>query len=334
MNTLIIAEAGVNHNGDIEVAKQLIVEAANAGADLIKFQSFVPSELVTPSTPLADYQKDAIGGHDNQFNLIKGLELSRDEHLTLLAECKRCEIGFCSTAFDNQSLNMLASLDCLDYVKIASGELNNLPLIRSMCRLRKPILLSTGMSYLGEVEAAIKSIEEAGILRKHITVLHCTSAYPAPSEDINLRAMEIMRMAFGVEIGYSDHSLGIEIPVAAVALGATVIEKHFTLDRSLPGPDHAASLEPDDFRNMVCGIRKVESALGTGLKQPSPSEMQNRRVARKSIVAIRPIKAGERFDDSNIGTKRPGIGISPMCWDEILGKKASRDFDINELIEL
>lgn len=334
MRTLIIAEAGVNHNGEIGLAKKLIAAAAAAGADLVKFQTFSAKNLVSSSAPKAEYQKKTTESSESQLEMIQNLELSREDHAVLIEECSAHGIGFFSTAFDFQSFDLLMELGCLEQVKIPSGELTNLPLLRYMSRLGKPLLLSTGMANLGEIEAAIEAVEAAGTSRHLITVLHCTTEYPTPMEDVNLRAMGAMRQAFGVNTGYSDHTPGIEIPIAAVALGATVIEKHFTLDRNLPGPDHKASLEPHELKAMVEGIRNVERALGDGVKRPSPSELKNKPIARKSLVAIRPIRAGETFSAENMAAKRPGTGLSPMRWDEVIGRTAIKDFAVDELITL
>jgi N,N'-diacetyllegionaminate synthase len=334
MKTIIIAEAGVNHNGDIDLAKKLVVEAAAAGADLVKFQTFLAKKIVSSTAPKAEYQKLTTGSGESQFEMIKKLELSRESHEVLIEECRRQGIGFFSTAFDTESFDMLLDLGCVDLIKIPSGEITNLPLLRYMTRLGKPVLLSTGMANLGEVEAAIQVIEASGTPRHLITILHCTTEYPTPMEDVNLKAMISMKQAFGVEVGYSDHSAGIEVAIAAVALGAMVVEKHFTLDRNLPGPDHKASLEPYELKAMVKAIRNIEVALGDGVKQPSRSELKNKPIARKSIVARREINAGELFSEDNLGAKRPGTGISPMCWDEIIGKMARRNFAMDELIEL
>jgi N,N'-diacetyllegionaminate synthase len=334
MRTLIIAEAGVNHNGEINLAKKLITAAAAAGADLVKFQTFSAKNLVSSSAPKAEYQKKTTESSESQLEMIQKLELSREDHTVLIEECRANGIGFFSTAFDFQSFDLLMELGCLEQIKIPSGELTNLPLLRYMSRFGKPLMLSTGMANLGEIEAAIEAIEVAGTPRHLITVLHCTTEYPTPMEDVNLCAMVAMKKAFGVSTGYSDHTPGIEIPIAAVALGATVIEKHFTLDRNLPGPDHKASLEPHELKAMVEGIRNVERALGDGVKRPSPSELKNKPIARKSLVAIRPISAGEAFSAENIGAKRPGTGLSPMLWDEIVGRIATKNFAIDEQITL
>lgn len=333
MKTLIIAEAGVNHNGDLEIAKKLICQAKLAGADIIKFQSFKADRLVTQYADKADYQKKLTGLNESQYEMLRKLELSKDDHKFLVSECVSQGIEFHSTAFDNDSFDMLVELG-IKQVKIPSGELTNLPLIRYMTRLGMPVLLSTGMAKLGEVEAALEAIELAGTPRNLITILHCTTEYPTPMADVNLHAMLSMRDALGVEVGYSDHTAGIEVPIAAVSLGAKVIEKHFTLDRNLPGPDHKASLEPDELRMMVSSIRNIEAALGDGIKRPRGAELTNKDIARKSLVAIRAIQAGEVFNSNNIGSKRPGTGISPMRWDEVIGRTARRNFSIDEQIEL
>ena len=334
MKTLVIAEAGVNHNGDMALARELIAAAAEAGADLVKFQTFIAGNIISASAPKAEYQKGATDARESQQEMVRKLELTREHHQELIAECKKQGIGFFSTAFDKDSIDLLEELADSDLVKVPSGELTNLPYLRYLTRHGKRVLLSTGMASLGEIEAAINVVEQAGTSRDKITVLHCTTEYPAPMEDVNLRAMVNIGKAFGVSVGYSDHTPGIEVPIAAVALGATVIEKHFTLDRNLPGPDHRASLEPDELKAMVQGIRNIEKALGDGIKRPSPSELKNKPIARKSLVAARPIKAGERFSEENLMAKRPGTGISPMLWDKVIGRAAPRDFDEDELIEL
>lgn len=334
MKTLIIAEAGVNHNGDMALAKKLIAAAAEAGADLVKFQTFIAANIISSSAPKAEYQKGAIDPQESQLEMVRKLELTRENHLELIAECKQQGIGFFSTAFDIDSINLLETMVGADIVKVPSGELTNLPYLRYLTRHGKHVLLSTGMANLGEIEAAINVVEQAGTPREKITVLHCTTEYPTPMEDVNLRAMVNIGKAFGVSVGYSDHTTGIEIPIAAVALGATMIEKHFTLDRSLPGPDHRASLEPGELKAMVQGIRNIEKAMGDGIKRPSPSELKNKPIARKSMVAARFIKAGEVFSEENLIAKRPGTGISPMQWDVVIGRTAPRDFSEDELIEL
>ena len=331
--TLIIAEAGVNHNGRIETAGQLIEIAAEAGADLVKFQTFSADRLVTGSASKADYQLETTSTSESQHEMIRKLELSREMHEELIAHCKKCGVGFFSTGFDPQSVDLLAELG-LDRFKIPSGEITNLPYLRHIGQYGKPVILSTGMARLGEIEAALEVLEASGTPRERVTVLHCNTEYPTPMADVNLKAMLAIRDALGVQVGYSDHTLGIEVPIAAVAMGATVIEKHFTLDRNLPGPDHRASLEPDELKAMVQAIRNIELALsGDGLKRPSPSESKNLEIARKSLVALVPIKAGEPFTEANLGVKRPGSGISPMRWDDFIGRPANRDYQADELIE-
>jgi N,N'-diacetyllegionaminate synthase len=333
MKTLIIAEVGVNHNGDLDIARQLIDVAARAGADLIKFQTFRADRLVTEYAKKADYQVQTTDAAESQHAMIRRLELTRDDHEVLIAHCKLRGICFLSTGFDTESVDMLMQLG-VDRLKVPSGELTNLPYLRHVGRIGKPVILSTGMATLGDIEAALAVLEEAGTPRSRITVLHCTTEYPTPMCDVNLRAMSRLRDAFGVAVGYSDHTAGIEVAVAAVALGAIVIEKHFTLDRSLPGPDHQASLEPAELVQMVAAIRNIEHALGDGIKRPTPSELKNRPVARKSIVAACAIRAGDRFTENNLTVKRPGTGLSPMLWDEVLRRTAARNFVVDELIDL
>jgi N,N'-diacetyllegionaminate synthase len=332
-HTLIIAEAGVNHDGDIVKAMRLVDVAADAGADYVKFQTFSADRLVTRQAAKADYQVAAIGMAETQFEMLQRLELSAEDHERIAAHCVLRGVGFLSTGFDQDSVDFLVSMG-VGVLKIPSGELTNLPYLRHIGRLDKPIILSTGMATLAEVGEAIEALELAGAQRSSITALHCTTEYPAAIDDVNLRAMLTLRDAFGVAIGYSDHTLGIEVPIAAVAMGATVIEKHFTLDSTLPGPDHRASLEPDQLKAMVAAIRNVEQALGDGLKVPRPVEEKNKQVARKSLVAASPISAGEIFSATNLAVKRPGTGLSPMRWDEVVGKRAVRDFAQDELIEL
>lgn len=333
MRTLIIAEVGVNHNGDLALAKKLVAGAAAAGADLVKFQSFITAKSISLQAPKAQYQKGSTDPSESQFEMVRKLELSKADHDALIAECCRHGIGFFSTSFDTESFDMLIKLG-LDRVKIPSGEITNLPFLRHVARYDKPVILSTGMATLGEIEAALEILEQAGTSRERITVLHCTTEYPTPMVDVNLRAMLAIRDAFSVAVGYSDHTPGIEVAIAAVALGATVIEKHFTLDRNLPGPDHKASLEPAELKAMVAAIRNIEQALGDGIKRPSPSEAKNKPIARKSLVAACAIRAGEVFSEANLAVKRPGTGLSPMRWDEVLGRKAPRDFEPDELIKL
>jgi len=332
-HTLIIAEAGVNHNGDIDLAKRLIDVAADAGTDLVKFQTFNAERLATQSAPKADYQNQTTDQSESQFAMLKQLELNMEMHELLITHCQQRNIGFLSTGFDIQSLDYLASLGA-ERFKIPSGEITNLPYLRHVGGLGKPVILSTGMATLGEIDAALEVLETAGTPRTQISVLHCNTEYPTPMDDVNLRAMCSIRDAFGVAVGYSDHTAGIEVPIAAVALGATVIEKHITLDRNLPGPDHKASLEPDEFAEMVRVIRNIEQAMGDGIKRPSPSEAKNKPIARKSLVAAKPIHVGERFTAENVTVKRPGTGISPMRWDEVIDRVAVRDFVADELITL
>lgn len=331
--TLIIAEAGVNHNGDIGLAKKLIDAAANSGADLVKFQTFSAERLATASAPKAEYQNRTTDQGQSQVAMLQKLELTPVMHEQLVDYCHVRGIGFFSSAFDIQSLDYLASLGA-ERFKVPSGEITNLPYLRRVGSFNKPLILSTGMATLGEIEAALFALEMAGNLRSKITVLHCNTDYPTPMQDVNLRAMTSIRDAFGVAVGYSDHTLGIEVPIAAVALGATMIEKHLTLNRNLPGPDHKASLEPDEFAAMVYAIRNIELAMGDGIKRPSKSEAKNKLIARKSIVAARPIKSGERFTSENLTSKRPGTGISPMSWDEVIGRSSPRDFKPDECIEI
>jgi N,N'-diacetyllegionaminate synthase len=331
--TLIIAEAGVNHNGDLNLAKQLIDAAVDAGADLVKFQTFKADRLTTNTAKKADYQTQTTDSTESQHAMLRRLELTEAMHHELIAHCATQSIGFLSTGFDIESVDLLASLgqECL---KIPSGEITNLPYLRHIGQLGKTVILSTGMATLGEIETAIKVLEQAGTPRAKLTVLHCTTEYPTPMNEVNLRAMQSIHVAFGVAVGYSDHTQGIEVAIAAVAMGATVIEKHFTLDRNLPGPDHAASLEPVEFKVMVTAIRNIEVALGDGIKRLTPSEARNKPVARKSLVASRAIKAGEIFTTENLTAKRPGTGISPMRWDEFVGQTAPRNFAADELIEI
>lgn len=332
MSCLIIAEAGVNHNGDLEMAKRLIDAAAEAGADFVKFQTFKAEKLVTSTAKQADYQKANTGKDESQLAMIKRLELDVDAHQTLIEHCQKRGVAFLSTAFDLDSIDLLDQLG-LPLFKVPSGELTNLPYLRALAAKGKPLVLSTGMATLGEVEAALEVALEAGHRREDVTILHCTTEYPTPPEEVNLKAMNTLGSALGTKIGYSDHTRGIEVPIAAAALGAQVIEKHFTLDRNLPGPDHKASLEPDELKAMVQGIRLVETALGDGIKRLTPSEAKNRPIARKSLVAALPIKQGEVFTTENLTAKRPGTGLSPMEWDRILGTKARRDYQPDELIE-
>ncbi|MGO4919933.1 N-acetylneuraminate synthase [Maribacter spongiicola] len=335
MNTervLIIAEAGVNHNGDIELAKKLIDAAADAGVDYVKFQTFNSKKLVSKSAQKADYQKentnDAI---ESQLKMLQRLELSKENHLVLIEYCKTKNIRFLSTAFDLDSIDFLHQLN-IDLWKVPSGEITNLPYLRKLGSLGKPVIISTGMAEMQEIDDAIKVIISAGTDSDNITVLHCNTEYPTPMHDVNLTAMNTIKDVFNVPVGYSDHTLGIEIPIAAVALGAKVIEKHFTLDKTMEGPDHKASLEPSELKAMVHAIRNIEQAMGNGVKTPSPSESKNKPIARKSIVANKDISKGEIFNENNITVKRPGTGISPMKWDEIIGKPATKNYKADELI--
>lgn len=330
---LIIAEAGVNHNGDLVLAKKLIDVAADAGADLVKFQTFSADRLATREAKKADYQNVTTGSVETQHQMLSRLELSAQMHHELIAYCSTRNIGFFSTGFDIESVDFLINLG-INHVKIPSGEITNLPYLRHIGQFNKPVIISTGMAAMGDIEAAINVLEQAGTVRSLITVLHCTTEYPTPMAEVNLRAMQSMQTAFGVAVGYSDHTAGIEVAISAAALGGTVIEKHFTLDKNLPGPDHKASLEPDELKAMVSAIRNIEIALGDGIKRLTPSEARNKTVVRKSLVASRAIKVGEVFSTENITIKRPGTGISPMNWDAVMGRKSARDFAEDELIEL
>ena len=331
--TLIIAEAGVNHNGDLALAKQLIDAAADAGADLVKFQTFNADRQVTPTAAKAEYQTQTTDGIESQYEMLQRLELTLTMHHELIAHCAKRKIGFFSTGFDIESVDLLVSLG-QDQFKIPSGEITNLPYLRHIGKLQKTVIISTGMATLGDIEAAINELERAGTPRARMTVLHCTTEYPTPMIEVNLRAMQSIHAAFGVDVGYSDHTTGFEVAIAAVAMGATVSEQHFSLDRNLPGPDHKASLEPEELKAMVAAIRNIEIALGDGIKRITPSEAKNRPIARKSLVATQPIQVGEIFSVNNITTKRPGTGITPMLWDEIIGRPAPRNFAKDELIEL
>lgn len=329
--TYIIAEAGVNHNGSIAMAKQLIDVASEAGVDAVKFQTFKANKLVSKSAQKADYQKQTTDAEESQHEMIRKLELDRAAHLELIAYCKAKNIEFLSTPFDHDSIELLHELGLATF-KVPSGEITNLPYLRHIGSLNKQVILSTGMANLGEIEAAIQVLTQAGTLRMNISILHANTEYPTPMQDVNLKAMQTLGQAFNLAYGYSDHTNGIEVPIAAVALGASVIEKHFTLDRTLPGPDHKASLEPDELIAMVRAIRNIESALGSPIKQPSPSEAKNKAIARKSLVARTAIKQGDTFTESNLTVKRPGTGISPLRWDEIIGTPAQRDYQEDELI--
>ena len=330
--TLIIAEAGVNHNGDIKIAKQLIDVAADCGADYVKFQTFSADRIVTKSADKAEYQKQSFDSSESQYEMLKRLELSVEMHLELVEHCEHRLIKFLSTGFDLQSVDLLVGLG-LNLVKIPSGEITNLPFLRYIGSLGLPVILSSGMSTMREIGDALLILEQTGLRRDQITVLHCTTEYPAPMSEVNLRAMNNICTTFGVAVGYSDHTVGIEVSIAAVALGASVIEKHFTIDRSLPGPDHRASLEPNELITMVKAIRNVEVALGSDVKEPTISEIKNIRIARKSILAGRKIEVGEILSASNLVVKRPGDGVSPMLWDHLIGQAASREYLPDEKID-
>jgi len=333
MRTLIIAEAGVNHNGDPEMARKLVDAAAATGADLVKFQTFRADRLVTAKAAKAAYQLATTAADESQHEMIRKLELSEAMHDELLKRCSQSGIEFFSSAFDLESLDYLMSLG-MQRIKVPSGEITNLPYLRRVGGFGKEVILSTGMSTMNEIDDALTVLEKSGTVRDKITVLHCNTEYPVPMAEVNLRAMQTIRDHFGVAVGFSDHTEGIEIALAAVALGACVIEKHFTLDRNLPGPDHRASTEPAEFRRMVSAIRNIEVALGNSKKEPGISEQRNIHIARKSLAAARPISRGEIFSAANLTAKRPGNGISPMRWDEVIGQAAQRDFAADELIEL
>ncbi|MEX0967244.1 MAG: N-acetylneuraminate synthase [Bacteroidia bacterium] len=323
---LIIAEAGVNHNGNLAIAKQLIDVGADAGVDLVKFQTFKADTIVSKQALKASYQKENTGGADaSQYAMLKSLELSEADHTELIAYSTARGVGFFSTAFDTAGLDYLHSIG-FQHFKVPSGEITNYPYLKKLAAFAKPVILSTGMAGLQEIEEALNVLTANGLTRSDITVLHCNTEYPTPMEDVNLKAMNAIGEALGVKIGYSDHTLGIEVPIAAVALGATVIEKHFTLDRNLPGPDHRASLEPDELKEMVSAIRNIEKAIsGSGLKEPSKSEGKNRDIVRKSIHLKTDIKAGESISEKNIIPLRPGDGISPMEWETVMGKKVNKE---------
>ncbi len=327
---LIIAEAGVNHNGSIEMAKKLVDTAKECGADVVKFQTAKLDSLVSKSAHMADYQKNNIGVEESQKEMLSKLLLDYDEFVELAEYCKKVGIQFLSTPFDIESIHFLNGMQ--NVWKVPSGEITNYPYLVEIGKTKKKVILSTGMAEMDEIQAAIDVLKENGTT--DITILHCTTEYPAPIQDVNLNVMKTLRDSYGYPVGYSDHTQGIEVDLAAVALGATVIEKHFTLDRNLPGPDHKASLEPSELKVMVDGIRKIEIALGSSDKRPSEIELKNRLVARKSIVARKAIKAGEELTDDNITTKRPGTGINPMKWNEVIGTNAIRDFEEDELIEI
>jgi N,N'-diacetyllegionaminate synthase len=332
-HVFVIAEAGVNHNGSLEIAMKLIDVAIAAGADVVKFQTFKTEKCIAVNAPKAGYQKETTGSDESQLEMVRKLELDEKAHTILNQHCQGKGIQFLSTPFDLESINLLRRLG-LEAFKLPSGEITNLPYLRKLGALKKQLILSTGMADIGEIEDALDVLTESGTPLENITVLHCNTEYPTPFEDVNLKAMQTIQNAFpGIAVGYSDHTIGIEVAIAAVAMGASVIEKHFTLDRNLPGPDHKSSLEPDELKAMVQAIRNVEKALGTGIKKPSQSELKNKSIARKSIVAATNIKKGETFTEKNITIKRPGTGINPMRWDEIIGRKAAKPYRRDELIE-
>lgn len=331
MSILIIAEAGVNHNGSLHLAKQLALEAKNAGADYVKYQTFHPANMVSKFAQKAEYQKKTTGEGQSQLEMLQKLMLSYDEFVELRDYCNEIGVGFLSTAFDLESIDFLSKLGCRIW-KIPSGEITNYPYLVEIAKKKQPIILSTGMCEENEIQAAVDVLNANGA--EDIRLLHCTTEYPAPFSDVNLRAMCVMKEHFGLEVGYSDHTKGIEVPIAAVAMGAQIIEKHFTLSRDMEGPDHKASLEPHELKQMIASIRNIEQALGNGIKAPAKSEKKNIAVARKSIVALADIKKGEILSEKNMTTKRPGNGISPMRWNEVIGTAAVRDFSEDELIEL
>lgn len=330
---IIIAEAGVNHNGDYRLAEKMIEVAAGAGADYVKFQTAVPDLVISSIAPKAAYQEETTGAGESQLEMCRAIHLPLSAYESLARKCRECGIGFMSTPFDLVSVDLLAGLG-MDYWKIPSGEITNLPYLRRIAAYGGKVILSTGMSQLHEIERAVEVLTAGKITRDDITLLHCNTQYPTPMCDVNLRAMRSLETLGCHAVGYSDHTVGIEIPVAAVAMGARVIEKHFTLDKSMKGPDHRASLDPGELREMVRAIRNVEAALGDGVKRVSPSEKPNIEVARKSIVASRPIKRGELLTEDNVTVKRPGSGLSPMEWDSVIGTRAVRDFGYDSLIEI
>lgn len=332
-NVIIIAEAGVNHNGDYQRAVDMVYAAKEAGADYVKFQTAVPELVISSVAPKAEYQKETTGNNESQLEMCRKIHLRLDDYLPLSQLCREVGIGFISTPFDLVSIDCLASLG-MDYWKIPSGEITNLPYLRKIASKGGKVILSTGMSEMPEIEAAMAVLQSGGIPRKDISLLHCNTQYPTPMRDVNLRAMEQLRSLHPGMVGYSDHTVGIEVPVAAVAMGASIIEKHFTLDKSLPGPDHRASLDPAELKAMVCAIRNIEQAIGNGEKHVSDSERPNIEIARKSIIAARDIQAGELLTEENLTVKRPGNGIAPMRWDEVIGTRAIRDFKADHLIEI
>jgi len=332
MPIFIIAEAGVNHNGSLERALELIDAAAEAGADAVKFQTFTAEGLACRNAKKAVYQEETTGAELSQYDMLAALELDEEAHNTLIARCGALGITFLSSPFDLASIDLLSRLG-LELFKIPSGEITNLPYLRKIGALGRRVVLSTGMSEMPEIEAALDVLVPAGTGKDNIVLLHCNTQYPTPMEDVNLSAMTTMARVFQVPVGYSDHTVGIEVPIAAAALGAVLLEKHFTLDRSLPGPDHKASLEPDELAAMVRAVRNIEKAMGDGWKRPSASEWENREVARKSLVAARDIHKGELLSEKNLTAKRPGTGLKPMLWDSVIGKKAGRNYMTGEQIE-
>jgi N,N'-diacetyllegionaminate synthase len=332
--TLIIAEAGVNHNGDINLAKKLIDVAKNAGVDYVKFQTFKANKIVTKNAKRASYQDKNTKNLDSQYEMLKKLELNNDTHQTLIKYCNEKGVKFLSTAFDLDSLDYLYEIG-IRIAKVPSGEITNYPYLKKVSKLFKEVILSTGMSTMDDINKAVSVLLKFGIIKDNLTILHCNTEYPTPMTDVNLLAMLHIQTEFGVKIGYSDHTLGIEVPIAAVALGARVIEKHFTIDRNLPGPDHKASLEPNELMSMVKSIRNIEKAIsGSKIKEPSKSELKNKQIIRKSIIAIKPIIKGEIFNNKNLGVKRPGTGISPMNWESVIGQVAEKNFKQDELIRI
>lgn len=331
MSIVIIAEAGVNHNGSLEIAKKMVLAAKEAGADYIKFQTFCPEKLVSKSAEKAEYQKCAAEIQESQLEMLQKLALEQKDFLELKTYCQKCGIGFLSTPFDLDSIYFLDRLD-MDFWKLPSGEITNLPYLLAIGRTGKPVVMSTGMCELDEIREAVDCLKEAGT--REITLLHCNTEYPTPMKDVNLKAMLSIKETLSLPVGYSDHTQGIEVSIAAAAMGACILEKHFTLDRTMKGPDHSASLEPEELRAMIRAVRNIQLAMGTGRKKPSESEQKNRTVARKSIVAKCAIKKGDFFCEENLTAKRPGTGISPMRWFEVIGKKAERDFEMDEIITI
>jgi len=329
---LIIAEAGVNHNGDMELAKKLVDAAADAGADYVKFQTYKTDALLLETAEKAGYQKKIMGESENQYEMLKKLELCENNHVVLIEHCESRNVKFLSSPFDLDSIDLIAKLN-LDFIKVPSGEITNFPYIRKVGGAGKKILLSTGMSNLGEIEAALNLMVDSGADMDQISVMHCNTEYPTPPKDANLRAISTIQNAFNVKVGYSDHTLGVEAAIAAVSMGATVIEKHITLDKNMSGPDHMASMDPEDFKQFVQCIHNVEAMLGGGLKRPSQSEKKNITIARKSIVASKAISKGEPFGEGNLTTKRPGDGVSPMRWNDVVGKVAHREYSVDEKID-